>query len=206
VSSHDTGAAPPAGGVWRTFFNEAFEHSSNAMALLDERRRHVDVNDAAVKLTAYPRDRLLTMRVDDLLAPDELATLDEEWQRLASKGSVSGERELVRGDGARVAVQYSARLGVIGGRRLTLLVVVEVRRGVAPGGNAGDSPPVPLTPREREVVRLVALGKTSPQIGDDLYISEGTVRTHIRNAMSKTDTRTRAQLVAIALAAELLGD
>jgi PAS domain S-box-containing protein len=206
MSTPQASPASNADGAWRAFFREVFTHSSNAISLLDEQRRHLDVNDAATKLTGYPRERLLAMRIDDVLAPEERATVDEEWMRLARQGHVSGEREVARADGTRVPVQYSARTELVTGRRLTLLVVVEVRAGARRGGDAGNRPSAPLSPREREVVRLVALGRTSPQIGGDLFISEGTVRTHIRNAMEKTDTRTRAQLVAIALAHGMLDE
>jgi DNA-binding CsgD family transcriptional regulator len=56
-----------------------------------------------------------------------------------------------------------------------------------------------LSPREREVVRLLASGYGTKQIAVELRISRNTVRTHIRNAMGKTDAHTSAQLVAIAL-------
>jgi DNA-binding CsgD family transcriptional regulator len=56
-----------------------------------------------------------------------------------------------------------------------------------------------LTPRESEVLRLVALGNTSVEIAEHLVISKETVRTHVRNAMGKTGAKTRAQLVALAL-------
>ena len=42
-------------------------------------------------------------------------------------------------------------------------------------------------------------GKTSRQIGHDLFISPETVRTHVRNAMNKLGARTRAQAIAIAM-------
>jgi DNA-binding CsgD family transcriptional regulator len=57
----------------------------------------------------------------------------------------------------------------------------------------------PLTKREREVVTLIALGRDTGQIARELHIASETVRTHVRNAMSKLKARTRAQLVAIAL-------
>jgi DNA-binding CsgD family transcriptional regulator len=49
------------------------------------------------------------------------------------------------------------------------------------------------------VVTLIALGHDTSQIADGLLVSPETVRTHVRNAMSKLGARTRAQLVAIAL-------
>jgi DNA-binding CsgD family transcriptional regulator len=56
-----------------------------------------------------------------------------------------------------------------------------------------------LSEREREIVRLVALGDTGPEIADELQISHNTVRTHLRNSMMRTGARSRAHLVAMAL-------
>ena len=56
-----------------------------------------------------------------------------------------------------------------------------------------------LTPRELEIVRQVALGRSTPQIAEDLSLSPATVRSHVRNAMVKTSAHTRAQLVALVL-------
>ena len=74
----------------------------------------------------------------------------------------------------------------------------------AGGGSARPHEPAPLTPREREIVRLIALGETTPQICAALFIAPDTVRSHVRNAMAKTGARTRAQLIAIALTDGLL--
>jgi DNA-binding CsgD family transcriptional regulator len=49
-------------------------------------------------------------------------------------------------------------------------------------------------------VHLLTLGLTSGEIAERLSISVTTVRTHVRNAMAKTGAKTRAQLVATALA------
>ena len=62
-----------------------------------------------------------------------------------------------------------------------------------------------LTPREREVVRRVALGRSTPQIASDLSLSPATIRSHVRNAMVKVGAHTRAQLVALVLG-DGLGD
>jgi DNA-binding CsgD family transcriptional regulator len=57
-----------------------------------------------------------------------------------------------------------------------------------------------LTARQREVVRLIALGHTGPEIAEELYIAHDTVRSHVRRAMTISGARSRAHLVAIALA------
>jgi DNA-binding NarL/FixJ family response regulator len=55
-----------------------------------------------------------------------------------------------------------------------------------------------LTPREREVLTLVALGLSNDQIAQRLYISPITAKTHVNRTMMKLDARDRAQLVIIA--------
>jgi DNA-binding CsgD family transcriptional regulator len=56
-----------------------------------------------------------------------------------------------------------------------------------------------LTPRERDALRLVAIGATTPQVAEQLGISAETVRTHVRNAMNKLGAHTRAQAIALAM-------
>jgi NarL family two-component system response regulator LiaR len=59
--------------------------------------------------------------------------------------------------------------------------------------------PDPLTPREVEVLRLVAKGMENPEIAAQLVISEATVRTHVSNIMSKLHLASRTQAALYAL-------
>ncbi len=66
----------------------------------------------------------------------------------------------------------------------------------APGGN--QSLPEPLSPRELEILRLLANGATNKQIAAQLVLAEGTVKNHVTNILIKLDVtdRTRAALRA----------
>ncbi|TDP38135.1 response regulator transcription factor [Nocardia ignorata] len=55
-----------------------------------------------------------------------------------------------------------------------------------------------LTPREREMTRLVAQGLSNNEIAEQLFVSPFTVRAHVQRAMNKLHARDRAQLVVIA--------
>jgi len=55
-----------------------------------------------------------------------------------------------------------------------------------------------LTPREGEVLTLIAAGLANQEIARKLFISEGTVKTHINNLFGKIGARDRAQAVAYA--------
>jgi DNA-binding NarL/FixJ family response regulator len=60
-----------------------------------------------------------------------------------------------------------------------------------------------LTPREREVVELVALGLSNDEIAARLYLSPLTAKTHVNRSMMKVGARDRAQLVVLAYQAGL---
>jgi two-component system response regulator NreC len=62
----------------------------------------------------------------------------------------------------------------------------------------------PLSDREREVLRLLALGHTNQEIAEQLYISVRTAETHRAHIMQKLQLRSRAELVRHALAQGLL--
>jgi RNA polymerase sigma factor (sigma-70 family) len=55
-----------------------------------------------------------------------------------------------------------------------------------------------LTPREREVLKLVAQGLRNQDIAQQLYVSEGTVKTHVTHLLTRLNLRNRAQLAIYA--------
>ncbi|NUR82537.1 MAG: response regulator transcription factor [Nonomuraea sp.] len=58
-----------------------------------------------------------------------------------------------------------------------------------------DVAPDPLTDREREVLRHIAQGQTNAEIAGSLYLSEGTVKTHVGRILAKLELRDRVQAV-----------
>jgi two-component system response regulator NreC len=71
------------------------------------------------------------------------------------------------------------------------------RLAVQPAESAG--PPDDLSDREVEVLRLIALGHTNAEIGDQLYLSTRTVETHRAHIQQKLRRSWRAELVRYAL-------
>lgn len=77
------------------------------------------------------------------------------------------------------------------------------RRLGARGGSIEMSPSTQraladLTDREREVLRLVAAGRSNAEIADDLVVGAATVKTHVSSCLSKLQLRDRVQLVVFA--------
>jgi DNA-binding NarL/FixJ family response regulator len=67
-----------------------------------------------------------------------------------------------------------------------------------PLGRAGTDQPIALTPRQLQIVDLIAQGATDREIATRLRISESTAHKHVQNALRRSKTRTRSQLVAVA--------
>ena len=55
-----------------------------------------------------------------------------------------------------------------------------------------------LTPREAEVLALVAAGRTNREIGTELYVSEKTASVHVSNILRKLGVTTRVEAAAVA--------
>ncbi len=64
--------------------------------------------------------------------------------------------------------------------------------------NVADPDPLhtPLTPRQLEVLRLVAQGQTSAAIAERLFVTAGTIKWHVKQILAKTNSATRAEAVA----------
>ena len=61
-----------------------------------------------------------------------------------------------------------------------------------------DHDPDELTPRESDVLRLIAEGKSNREIARALYVSEATVKTHVNRIFAKTGSRDRTQAIRYA--------
>ena len=79
-------------------------------------------------------------------------------------------------------------------------LVARVRRLVARSASSSEATreEPKLTPREGEVLRLLADGRAQPEIAQELFISSKTVSTHIQHILAKLGVHSRAQAVAVA--------
>ena len=80
---------------------------------------------------------------------------------------------------------------------------------LARGADAAPAPvPVPsapkLTDREMEVLKLVATGRNNREIAKELFITENTVKNHVRNILEKLNLHSRMEAVVYAVREKLL--
>jgi PAS domain S-box-containing protein len=184
-------------------FRDLFERSSVAMSLLGRDRTLLDVNEAMARLFETDRDELIGMNYMDFIPEEDHPGAYATWEALNEAGQWLGHRRALTTTGAVIEMNYSIVTVDVPGHGPAFLIVTLAAHGEE------DDPPAPqpkdsLTPREREVVTLVALGHTGAEIAGQLGLSPETVRSHVRNAMAKTGSHTRAQLVAVAAARRLI--
>ncbi|WP_443050866.1 helix-turn-helix transcriptional regulator, partial [Streptomyces sp. H27-D2] len=108
-------------------------------------------------------------------------------------------------DALRAADEVAARLGAVPLRDAIAQLARRARITLGAKPPATPESAALLTPREYAVLRLVALGKTNRQVGEELFISDKTASVHLSHIMSKLGASRRGEAVAIAYERGLLG-
>lgn len=130
--------------------------------------------------------------------------LDDEYIAAAFQAGIDG---YVLKDANRSEIIEAIRTVVSGRPYLSPDVSERVIRGFVKGSTEkeGDTSSTPLTPRELEVLKLVAEGHTNRAIAGRLFISVKTVEKHRASLMSKLDLHSPQALTAYALEKGLIG-
>jgi len=104
-------------------------------------------------------------------------------------------------------LQRAVRVVAEGGAWLDPAVtgrVLTVYRSAAPRATAGDAALDTLSGREREVLALIGQGRTNAEIAAELFVGEGTVKTHVNHVFTKLQLRDRAAAIVFAFDHDLV--
>jgi PAS domain S-box-containing protein len=175
------------------------EHSAAAVVTIDDEQRFIDANATALRMLGRNRDDFIGRSIADVTPVEIHAEIDPRWDEFLRSGDTRGEWRLLRSDGRPLEVEYAGAANVFPGGHLFIWMATDDGDRIEALEDTLRSGTHPLTPREREVVTLIARGLTSEQIAEELVVSGETVRTHARNALAALGARTRAHAVAIAL-------
>jgi len=131
--------------------------------------------------------------------------LPHESRNLAEREELQrNAREQLGPAGTRAAEERGAAMSLATAAEYALLLAA----AQPPAGPLPQPPPAPalprLSPRERELIILVAQGRTDAQIAAQLYITVRTVSSHLDRIRDKTGCRRRADLTRLALSAGLV--
>jgi DNA-binding NarL/FixJ family response regulator len=94
---------------------------------------------------------------------------------------------------AHVRSAHTGEVPISGSLTMRLVSALEQRQLLTETPGA-----VSLTVRERELIQLVAAGKSNPEIARDLFVSVSTVKLHLHNVLQKLNLRSRAELIGMA--------
>ena len=155
------------------------------VVLMDIRMPGIDgIRATAEVLRASPRTRVLVLTTFDI----------DEYVFAAVQAGASG---FLTKDARPAALAEAIRSVAAGDAAVsprataTLLGHVRQRSGAAAGRAALDT----LSPRERDVMRHLARGASNAEIGRDLYLTENTVKTHVKAILAKLGLADRIQVV-----------
>lgn len=165
-----------------------------------------DLDAPYVRALAAQADARVLLAEDDPMAALALARRAWTiWQRLDVPFEAARTRILIGSASRKVGDEDTARMELDAARSLLeqLQAVTELRAlsaaQTAPAGSAGG-----LSPRELEVLRLVAAGKSNRAIAHELFLSEKTVARHIANIFTKLDLSSRSAATAYAFQHDLV--
>jgi PAS domain S-box-containing protein len=176
--------------------------------------RYVYINPAGLKLFgATSPTQIIGKPIMDFVHPDYRQIVAARVKDVAHdrKSTPLLEQKLVRLDGTTVDVEVTATPINHFGKTAVIVVMRDISRRKQAEQALGQSilagqpqPPaatdkVALTAREREIVRLVALGRSNKRVAAVLGISVRTVETHRRNVMKKLNLTSVADLVRFAI-------
>jgi DNA-binding NarL/FixJ family response regulator len=158
--------------------------------LMDVRMPEMDGIEATRQICAAPATRSVQVVV--------LTTFDEDEHVYAAvRAGASGFLlKDVTPDALHDAIRACAAGDAVVAPAVTRRLLDEIARRPVPG-RAGDRL-ADLTPRETEVLVLVAEGLSNAEISGRLFLSPATTKTHVSRVLTKLGARDRAQLVAIA--------
>jgi PAS domain S-box-containing protein len=149
------------------------------------------LNPAAEELVGDVRGR----QQSSVVAPEYAREARESFTRkvLGTEKSTDGTVVVLGPDGERIQVQISSVPLYDGGRIVGVFGLVPQRETTA-----APEPHPHLTPRQTQVLHLLAHGRSTQQIADELYLSRDTVRNHVRRMLTALDAHSRIEALAVA--------
>ncbi|WP_248492121.1 response regulator transcription factor [Tsukamurella sp. PLM1] len=174
---------------------------AEAVTLVREQRPHVLLTDLRMPNLdgAAATERVLSELPETAVVL--LTTYDDEDSIL--RGLQAGARGYLTKNAGRTEIAAAIMAAAAGQSVLDPAVQQRLLASATGGGDRAPSnppvvPPTDLTPRETEVLRLIADGLTNRDIAARLFVSESTVKTHINNLFAKAHLRDRAHAVRYA--------
>jgi DNA-binding NarL/FixJ family response regulator len=159
------------------------------VVLMDIRMPHLDGFQATRKVLASTGSRVLILTTFD----------SDEYVYEALRAGASGFLlKDAPADQLVAAVRCVAAGDALIDPSVTRRLISRFTRSIRPSAAPVPELTAKLTAREMDVLRLIALGLSNPEIAAELVIEESTVKTHVGRVLTKLDLRDRVQAVILA--------
>jgi PAS domain S-box-containing protein len=169
------------------FLQAAFDALPSAIVVFDGQGRYTHANAEASHIMGAPVGQIIGRRVGEFTSEENQGSIERLLDDLSTHGEASGVHHVRGLSGEDRVVRYRARSEFMPGMHIV------VSEELPAAGRR-------LSPREVEIMTMMARGLNGTKIAEELTISRETVRTHIRNAMEKLQARTRPHAIALAAA------
>jgi PAS domain S-box-containing protein len=158
----------------------------------------VHANAAAERASGYTNAQLLGRHFTDLLRPEARENVETQFRRAVEHGEPADFVTVFVDAGGNLRGTRAQHLPVRHDDEIVgvLILAFEVRR--PPSEHLGLTPAPHVTPRQREILALIAAGLSTAEVANELTLSRETVRNHLRNASRELRAHTRVEAIAAA--------
>jgi PAS domain S-box-containing protein len=167
-------------------------------SLHDVDGRFVHMNAAAERASGLSKTKLIGCHFTELVPPEARENVAEQFRRAVERGEPTDfETVFVDASGHLRGVR-AQHLPLRSGDEIVgvLILAFDARR--LPSLPIGLEPQPRLTPRQREILDLVASGLSTAEMATTLTISTETVRNHLRSIFTELDVHTRLEAITTA--------
>lgn len=179
------------------------------VSLHDVDGRFVHMNAAAERACGYSNAELVGRPLTYLLPPEARENVMTQFRRAVERGEPTDFETIFVDAGGQTRGVRAQHLPLRNGDTVTgvLILAFDVR---LPPSDIRLKPDPRLTPRQREILKLVASGLSTAEVALELKLAPETVRNHLRNAFRGLGAHSRVEAIAAAqrlglLAAPALG-
>jgi PAS domain S-box-containing protein len=170
----------------------------------------IHANAAAERAAGFSNAQLLGRHFTDLLRPEARDNVETQFRRAVERGEPTDFETVFVDAGGHLRGVRAQHLPLRDDDTIVgvLIIAFDVRR--APSKPIRPERDVRLTPRQREILHLIASGMSTAEVASELTLSPETVRNHLRNAFRELGAHTRIEAIAAAerfglLSAPVLG-
>ena len=167
-------------------------------SLHDPDGRFVHMNAAAERASGSSNAQLLGGHFTDLLPPEARENVETQFRRAVERGEPTDFETVFLDASGRLRGTRAQHLPLRDGDTVVgvLILAFDVHR--LPSEPLRLKPDPRLTPRQREVLTLIASGLSTGEVAQELTLSPETVRNHLRNAFRELRAHSRVEAVASA--------